>query len=140
MAITVRWADETKRVLLQEFNGTWTWDDYDRMVDTMWVMIRSVAHKVNIVGDIRYTAPQHNKCAMMHFQRAYYGIPDNVGKIIVVGKGFFATKLFRMMLDMYRPMRQRVVFAASFDEALHVANGSLEALISFQQPMMQSPV
>lgn len=52
MAITAGWYDETQRVILQRYQGRWTWEELSIAAGTARALTASVPHSVVLFIDM----------------------------------------------------------------------------------------
>lgn len=118
MGIQVSWADN--QTLLIEFQPGWNWDDLYAAVGTADQLITSVAHRVNMVIDIRQAGGLPRDFLNVAGDLLNQGSArDNEGEKIVVGANWLIRTAYQGFLTVYghkvegRPLR----FASNLDEA-----------------------
>lgn len=123
MALAVYWDNVEQTILCQSFVGTWTWEEYDRMVKQTYTTIRSVDYTVHVMADIRFTAPQTSGPAWPSYSRAMRMMPDNMGLAITVGAGYFATAFFHQLAASFpyaaKRVRHVLTLEAAYDLIAH---------------------
>lgn len=118
MSVQSEWGNSAKTYINITLIGRWTWTEFDLMVDQTCAMLRSVNHHVDILGDIRQSLPPIYGLSGGHLRRALDQMPPNLGKLIVVGRGYITTTLFRMLVKVHPLGSRKTVFVDSMDEGL----------------------
>jgi hypothetical protein len=116
MPISVTWGDSEQTLLLQVLDQQWTWGEFEAMVSQSLRMINRVHHTVDVLGDIRTSSPQVRGLGGEHMRRALDMLPDNLGVLIVVGRGYFMKTLFAMLVVLHEKARGRIYFVDSMEE------------------------
>lgn len=62
MPISTTWYDDEHRVILQQFDGKWTWEDATNELAVMNGLASSVSHNIVLFSDLSHTSliPQGN--------------------------------------------------------------------------------
>lgn len=121
MSINVQWDKEQQTILRWDFMGVWDWDDFLAAQKQSNNLINSVAHTVDIIGDVTqsYHLPPG---AIGRFRTYRRDDPKNTGQVVVVG----ASVYIRTMVDIFRGMFPNTggnfTFANSLDEARSILN------------------
>jgi hypothetical protein len=89
MAITVKWYNSEKTIILQKREPGWTWDEFDAAVDQYVDMAISADHKVVIMVDCLDAPDAPTTSAIPHYQRASKLKPKNLGLMVIVSVGGF---------------------------------------------------
>jgi hypothetical protein len=130
MPISVTWGDSEKTLLLQVLQGHWEWPDFDAVMSKSNEMITSVDHTVDILGDIRESLPQVRGLGGGHMRRALDLMPDNLGVLIVVGRGHFMKILFALVVTMHEKARGRTFFVDSMEEGVALLTEQCQKRVS----------
>ncbi len=56
MAIDIRWLNKDKTILIQSYSGMWTLREYRNAAESVYAMLNSVSHRVDIVVDLTDSA------------------------------------------------------------------------------------
>lgn len=115
------WANQEQTVILQEYDGPWTWEEFDAAIDHVAAMACSVEHTLAlIVDDSRGAAPRESG-GLGHFRRAWDTMPHNVGAIIVVGGKPFLSQLGNIVSKVLGGGKLQMRMVSTLDEALAFA-------------------
>ena len=85
MAITVFWDAENKRILRIDFEGQWSWANYDKAVDEAAALIREVHNNVTVIFNLLHGPDIPHEIASSHLLRSLRLIPQNATSLFVVG-------------------------------------------------------
>ena len=84
MSVHVEWWDDDKRIILYEFSGKWTWEEFYPAYHESIQMMDSVDYKVNFIMDLLQS--QHiPPGALHHIKRAADFNHPNMGLAVYVG-------------------------------------------------------
>lgn len=87
MSVTIRWYDDKKTILLTEYSGRWTLEEYHRMIDAAVELNQGIPHTVHRIVDFttaENTLPRNWLGGLRSNQRR---IPNNIGCVVLVGAG-----------------------------------------------------
>ena len=116
MAITAGWYDETQRVILQRYQGRWTWEELSIAAGTTRALTASVPHAVVLFIDMSDSnqIPQGN---VLSQGRAIFNMmPSNMTQIIVVAQSQIIEVFANLVIKMLPNWRNRVKFVKSIEE------------------------
>jgi hypothetical protein len=116
MAITAGWYDETQRVILQRYQGRWTWEELSIAAGTTRALTASVPHTVVLFIDMSDSnqIPQGN---VLSQGRAIFNMmPSNMTQIIVVAQSQIIEIFANLVVKMLPNWRNRVKFVKSIEE------------------------
>ena len=116
MAITAGWYDETQRVILQRYQGRWTWEELSIAAGTARALTASVPHTVVLFIDMSDSnqIPQGN---VLSQGRAIFNMmPSNMTQIIVVAQSQIIEIFANLVVKMLPNWRNRVKFVKSIEE------------------------
>jgi len=117
MLANVSWEDGSKTVLIFQFTGLWSVQDYYIIVDQSNTMMDTVEHTVNMIIDL-----QHSKSLPDGFLSAVRSVSKrphpNSGRVALVGLNAFV----RAIIDVYRKTMGKnadawMTFVPSYDDA-----------------------
>jgi hypothetical protein len=103
VTITIKWIDDSKRVISYRIQSPWTWEEADQVKDQLNQMIESVDHPVDCIFDVSAVGALPRNTLQVAFER-YNFIPKNVGVYVMVG----APSSIRAVMDVLRIMRPSV--------------------------------
>ncbi|HEX2621144.1 MAG TPA: hypothetical protein VHL11_13375 [Phototrophicaceae bacterium] len=121
MGITLSWADDTKKVIIQKYEGSWTWEEFynNSLVSTS--MMESVSHTVHILADFRESGPLPFGGALTHARNSMSNLAANWGLLIIVSDSKLITMLVSVFKKMFGTSLGGKTFTASdFDEAYKI--------------------
>jgi hypothetical protein len=97
MPIKVEWHNEAKTVVVQRYDGRWTWDEFHIACtrDTSNLM-RTVPHTVHIFADFTKAQGVPIGGAMLHARNVMQHYPPNWGTLVIVGANHFINLLVEM--------------------------------------------
>ena len=116
MAITAGWYDETQRVILQRYQGRWTWEELSIVAGTTRALTASVPHTVVLFIDMSDSnqIPQGN---VLSQGRAIFNMmPSNMTQIIVVAQSQIIEVFANLVIKMLPNWRNRVKFVKSIEQ------------------------
>ena len=116
MAITAGWYDETQRVILQRYQGRWTWEELSIAAGTTRALTASVPHTVVLFIDMSDSnqIPQGN---VLSQGRAIFNMmPSNMTQIIVVAQSQIIEVFANLVIKMLPNWRNRVKFVKSIEQ------------------------
>jgi hypothetical protein len=109
------WENDTKTVLRVESSSAWGWVEYDSFIDDLVAEIKKLDHVVHVILLPFAKFPQGSP--LPHLRRASRILPENVGKIIMVGGNLLFRSVNIALIKVNPKMSKRVIFVASIDEA-----------------------
>jgi hypothetical protein len=120
MPVTVRWYDDAHTIILYEFSGKWTWDEFYPIYEQAYEMITGIDGKVHSIcmpmdDDARGHVPVG---ALTHIPSIIRKTPSNGGIAAVITQGRFWRTMDSMIGKMLPAYRNNVAFVKSLDEAL----------------------
>ena len=120
MPIKIAWDDDQQLTIIAEFMDEWTWAQYDAAIAEVYRMLNNAQHEIDIIVDTRRGNPnRETEAPLGHFKRALKTMPHNVGTMIVIrsGKNTFEENLFAAILQVYRKVDAKTLYADSVQEA-----------------------
>ena len=132
MAIKVEWFDEEHTILRWVFEERWTWNDYATAQHESNVILESVEHTVDVIGDLDNGAGLPLN-ALTVYRGFVHDTAENVGMIVLVGASTFVKTMVNMFLTFFpkRVPGTDFTFANTVEEA--------HTLILARQQERQSP-
>ena len=118
MPITVEWDDEAHTVIVLDFDGAWTWDEYEASRQEANVLLKQVSHPVAMIVDFHNSEYSPND-VLTHAHHALDTTPINLRHFVLVGANPFLRHVYGVMTRVYRVLvaRYTVMFADSREDA-----------------------
>jgi hypothetical protein len=122
MPVMVTWDNPGRSILLHQFSGRWTWDEFYRVTyqQTRHLMF-STPNTVHIIADIdesSYTTSMSG--ALTQVQNIAFAYPDNWGVLILVDAHPFLKILMDLFKRNHPDLAERIFVAASRNEAYEI--------------------
>jgi hypothetical protein len=102
MSIQVDWADETKTVILETFQGNWTWEEFYAISQQAFNMIRSVNHMVHIFSDFRASGSLPVGGAITHAGNVLSDMPANWGLLVIINQNLLINIMVSVFAKTFR--------------------------------------
>ncbi|MEM9955000.1 MAG: hypothetical protein AAF846_25555 [Chloroflexota bacterium] len=113
MGISVEWYNEEKTIILQTYDGRWTWEDFQDLTRViMPKMMGEVPHTVHILSDFTNSDIPSMNGALTHAKHALSGYGDNWGYLIVVGGNSMVNMLVNLFRQLFNNSVGNKTFAA----------------------------
>lgn len=92
--------EEAKHLVIWEFEGAWTWEEYYDNRRLVNATLESVEHSVDMIINMTHSQllPQN---LMTHAGSAARNAPENIGKTIFVGSNAILRAFFRVFNQLY---------------------------------------
>lgn len=118
MSVLVDWFNSEKTIILQTFEGKWTWEEFNKACATAAELMRTVEHEVHLVSDFIPSISMPVGGAIRHAQNVTSQYPSNWGLLVVISD----KKFIEMLVNSFRRIFSRGVggktyHAETFDEA-----------------------
>jgi hypothetical protein len=119
MPVTVTWDNPSRTILLQQFSGRWTWDEFYRVTyDQTRHLMFSEPHTVHVIADIEHSSYTTSMSgALTQVRNVALAYPDNWGALVLVNSHPFLTILMGLFKRTYPDLADRIFVAASRAEA-----------------------
>ncbi len=122
MPILPQWSDERKTSIVINYQGHWTWEEFQAAVEATNELMNSVDYPVVLVHDTIQgsTLPPGNIVA--HGKTAIAGFADNLALIIVVLNSSLIRTFLNIVTGLNPAGRGKIIkTVSSLEEALHIA-------------------
>ena len=121
MGIHITWDSDAKQGLLQYYSGTWTMNDYERMIAKTRAALRTVEHEVYIVCIVEdsFAIPEG---FLRRFAQLGHDKSPNLRGIIIVGDDYKLRMIYNVFSKVDHPLSRNVHFVDSLNEARRVIN------------------
>jgi hypothetical protein len=117
MSVRVTWLDSSHTVIVREFEGAWTWDEYYASQQQVSEMLLSVRYNVHQIFDFtRSSALPSN--TLSHLRSSGRGMPTNRGRSVIVTQSNFYKHMYNLFDHLFPGVTQRVVLVSTIEEAL----------------------
>ena len=119
MPVTNTWSDDTKTVLVNDFQGFWTWDEFEAGVQRGYELIRGVDQVVYVIAKNFTNTPKGN--AMAAFRRVE-NFPANMALLIIHSENMntLSRTLLNVFLKVYGRQAGKVIYVESMENAYKV--------------------
>jgi hypothetical protein len=117
VSINVYWDNAEKTILRQDYDASWSWDEYDESFAEIRRLVDEAQHPVSIIAElarIRMIPPN----AIMHGTRAVRELPAEVNLCVVVMPSRLAMTLLQAIQTVTRYEKIRV--ASSLEDAFRI--------------------
>jgi hypothetical protein len=117
MSVRVTWLDSSHTVIVREFEGAWTWDEYYTSQKQVSEMLLSVKHNVHQIFDFTKSSALPSN-TLSHLRGSGRGMPTNRGRSVIVTQSNFYKHMYQLFDRLFPGVTQRVVLVATLEEAL----------------------
>ena len=116
LSVNVRWEDEEETILLLEFSGAWTTEDYLNAAEEARQLILSKSYRVCLISSFEpnQMLPQGFLIKVYKFQRQ---IPPNQSLSVVVGTSPFVRSVFSVLQKVTARTGGRIRLVNTLEEA-----------------------
>jgi hypothetical protein len=116
MPISTNWYDDEQRVILQKFEGNWSWEELNREQAVMGTFANSVSHSLVLLTDMSHThiIPKGN--VLGQGKSSVANVPDNITQIIIVIQSRLIEVFAGLVFEMIPKWRNRVLFVKTVEE------------------------
>lgn len=110
MPVHITWGNEGKTYTVFEFEGKWTWDEYNKARAEGIDMVNSVSHMVNLIVDYSHSSFFPNNM-LSNFGSSLEKVPKSFDLAVIVTESKFVLALANMIakLPFSRGVRFKVV-------------------------------
>ena len=116
MGVNVLWDNDAHTAIRYDFEGQWTWSEFDAATKTAFELTRSVDHAVDSISNFRPGALIPSN-ALFQFRRAMVDAPKNRGITVIVGSSTFIKTLVSVFSRLNRSFGERLLLADTLDQA-----------------------
>jgi hypothetical protein len=106
MSISLRWENRNKTVLRMTFWNQWTVEDYRHKACEAILMIKSQAHMVDILIDLRTGSYIPKGDSISGFRMMMDKLPANSGIIVYLNDNLVQYRLFKLQVQFYQSLRR----------------------------------
>jgi hypothetical protein len=116
MGIYIAWDTPAQTAVRLDFEGKWTWLDFDYVMNQSADLIKQVSHPVDIILNIQNSGPLAAG-AVMELRDLRQPMPQNRGALIAVGEDHFARAIMEILTRVYGELGEEYYVASSLDAA-----------------------
>lgn len=127
MPITTRWYDDNQRVILQVYQGAWTWEELGREAAAMREMAAAVSHNVILFSDMSESNFMPSGNVLSQGRSIVQKIPHNVSLTVIVIQSRLIEVFTSMAMEMVAGMRHRFKFVKTVEEGQQAVKDALAA-------------
>ncbi|HEX2907882.1 MAG TPA: hypothetical protein VHO69_13520 [Phototrophicaceae bacterium] len=99
MPFEVQWGNEDQTIVLLDYHGSLTWQQYDEGVDQTYALINTVKHPVDIISSMQPNVRLPPGDAISHVRFAFDKRPANLRKCFLVGRDMFGEVIVRTLIN-----------------------------------------
>lgn len=78
MSLSNMWYDKEQTIILQEFEGKWTWEELAESAEEMALMMKQVNHPIYVIADISNSELPSMSSAIVKAKYIADGYPHNL--------------------------------------------------------------
>lgn len=131
MPVTLTWYDEPQRILLRQFIGKWTVNEYLADQDAVRQIFTSTPDRIDVLLDLltadHFLPPNVMSHVQQIVQDASYSFP-NWGLAVFISKWRMNQVLYSIGSRVSREYRQHVRLTASYEDALRLIAADRQAI------------
>jgi hypothetical protein len=120
MSINVTWDNSEKSAIRFDFEGQWSWSEFDLSVDRAHEMAKPIVSRVGYVFNFLRSAPMPHGLPLLHFRRALKYTPPNTGLTVIIAKpgcNYFDETVFAMLQKLHNKSGERITVVDSVEKA-----------------------
>ena len=120
MPISTRWYDDEHRVIYQQFEGNWTWDELGHEQIQIATFAKSVPYNLVLFTDMRETNIMPKGNVLAQGKTSVARVPENVSHIVIVIQSRLIEVFAGLVFDMMPAWRNRVRFVKTLEEGQQI--------------------
>jgi hypothetical protein len=117
MAVRVRWFNDAQTILVYEFEGNWTWDEFYPAYQRVLEMTRDIPHRIDVLLDLR-RAGRLPLNLLTHVRNISDKQTSNAGLSVIVTNSQFIRAMYQTGCKFYNRIQHYFGVANSIEEAL----------------------
>lgn len=131
MGISIEWYDDDKTIILQTYDGNWTWNEFKEiLVVQVPAMMGEVSHPVSIFADFTKSDVPSMAGAMSNAKNVLDTFPDNWGFLFIIGGNSIINLLANTDSNLFRNSSGgKIRTAKTIDEAYQLVNSGESELV-----------
>jgi hypothetical protein len=126
MSISVAWDNPAKTVIRYDFSGKWNWYGYEMAVGKAFGMAEDAGKNVSFIFNLEQSNAVPDG-AVLYLKRTLELAPSSDSSIIIVGGDASVEATIAMFSRIYKKMEDRLVAAATLNEARMLLSTSFRA-------------
>ena len=116
MPITTYWHDDEHQVIVQKFEGNWSWDELNGELEKMTALAASVSYDLVLFTDMSASTIIPKGNLLTQGRSRVTRVPDNVTQIVIVIQSRLVEVFAGLVFDMIPKWRNRVQFVKTVEE------------------------
>jgi hypothetical protein len=118
MPIRVGWDEQNANVLVLQFDGNWTWEEFYQSGSTARELIMNNANPVHVIHDMRMTT-NTAKSPILHFRHFALNMPVNAhkGLTVYIGATSYWRACIATFMRVYPDIAPDVVYVSDYESA-----------------------
>ena len=116
MPITTYWHDDEHQVIVQKFEGNWSWEELASEQAKLRTLASTVAHKIVFYNEMTRTNILPKGNILGYGRTSVANVPENVTFIIIVLDSRLIEVFAKLVFDMSSKWRNRVQFVKTIEE------------------------
>ncbi len=117
MDVTVSWENEEKSVLRLTLAGVWDWNELYRVIELQ--QEQCDPNQLSVVIDMRQMSHIPSD-SVLHLQRGAVVAKEVGGKIVIIATSTAAVTMFRLFVNIYRSVGDKLYLVSSDEEAAEI--------------------
>jgi hypothetical protein len=117
MGVISYWDNPEKTILVYQFEGEWTWDDFYTVFEQVKAAIAPLPHVVNFIchypTSYLYIPPN----ILSQIRRIHQDTPANIGVTVVVGGSTAAATIYNIIKRIYPAIAERYFLVGTMEQA-----------------------
>jgi hypothetical protein len=121
MGIVTSWYDQSERIMLYKFNGSWSWDDFDQAMREEAEMAATLGSEpYDIIADMTYFSLIPSNTGLMNLQNTVNRTPANWRSTVIVNSNDVLRVVLKSFFFLSPNVAYHTHYADTVDEAVEV--------------------
>ena len=130
MPISTYWYDDEHQVIVQKFEGNWSWEELASEQAKLRTLASTVAHKIVFYNEMTRTNILPKGNILGYGRTSVANVPENVNQIIIVLNSRLIEVFAKMIFDLSSKWRNRVQFVKTIEEGQKLVAEAVAANIA----------
>jgi hypothetical protein len=117
MSVSSYWDNPEKTIMVYEFDGEWTWEEFYSVFEQVKKVIHPLPHVVNFIcrypTSYLYIPPN----ILSQIRRIYQDVPNNIGVTAVVGGSTAAMTVYDIIKRIYPVIAEHFILVGTMEQA-----------------------